>query len=244
MNHKLFTAVTASAFLGFAGLANAGLKCDVAPSGQAQTPIDFQVDDDYMTEVSSRTAPVINWTSSASLKVKNTGSPDEYASIKAEITGNATTTFNGKTYTLAQFHFHTPSEHTLNGSNTEMEVHFVHVAADGSLLVIGRFIDAGAANNELGKFFGKLPTDTSKYVSVSRFNLNNLLPNSRSRQTYRYAGSLTTPDFCEGVQWLVLNEHMTMSRAQIDAFKALFPHNNYRHTFPLNGRQITTDLDL
>src|SRR6186713_1715411 len=35
------------------------------------------------------------------------------------------------TSTLAQFHFHAPSEHTLDGASFPMEIHFVHVDAAG-----------------------------------------------------------------------------------------------------------------
>jgi carbonic anhydrase len=38
---------------------------------------------------------------------------------------------------LLQFHFHTPSEHLLDGKPFPMEAHFVHVDSDGRLAVIG-----------------------------------------------------------------------------------------------------------
>ena len=36
----------------------------------------------------------------------------------------------GVRYNLLEFHFHQPSEHTLNGNRIPMEVHFVHLRAD------------------------------------------------------------------------------------------------------------------
>ena len=49
------------------------------------------------------------------------------------------------TYSMQQFHFHTPSEHRLNGIDYPMEVHFVHYGPAGSsqLAVIGAFIRYG-----------------------------------------------------------------------------------------------------
>jgi carbonic anhydrase len=38
-----------------------------------------------------------------------------------------------------QFHFHTPSEHAINGQRTEMEVHFVHKDNCGRLAVLGYY---------------------------------------------------------------------------------------------------------
>ncbi|MBK6427844.1 MAG: carbonic anhydrase family protein [Blastocatellia bacterium] len=45
-----------------------------------------------------------------------------------------------------QFHFHGPSEHTVNGKSFPMEMHLVHVSADKKLAVIGGAHQAGKAN--------------------------------------------------------------------------------------------------
>ena len=49
----------------------------------------------------------------------------------------------GRQFSLLQFHFHLPSEHTAEGASYPMEVHFVHQAAEGDLAVIGVFMDSG-----------------------------------------------------------------------------------------------------
>ncbi|WP_420635655.1 carbonic anhydrase family protein [Candidatus Palauibacter sp.] len=43
---------------------------------------------------------------------------------------------------LVQFHFHLPSEHTVDGAASPMEVHFVHAAEEGDLAV-NRRLHAG-----------------------------------------------------------------------------------------------------
>jgi carbonic anhydrase len=43
--------------------------------------------------------------------------------------------YDGKKYKLLQFHFHTPSENRLDGDAFASEVHLVHQADDGSLMV-------------------------------------------------------------------------------------------------------------
>ena len=42
---------------------------------------------------------------------------------------------------LQQFHWHTPSEHEIEGRDTPLEMHFVHTRADGAFLVIAVFIE-------------------------------------------------------------------------------------------------------
>ena len=48
-----------------------------------------------------------------------------------------TVTVKGKRYTLRQFHFHTPSEHTLDDRQYEMEMHLVHTDEEGNIAVLG-----------------------------------------------------------------------------------------------------------
>ena len=43
---------------------------------------------------------------------------------------------SGGNFRLVQFHFHRPSEHTVNGASFPMEVHFVHANAAGNLAVV------------------------------------------------------------------------------------------------------------
>jgi carbonic anhydrase len=50
-------------------------------------------------------------------------------------------TFDGTNFSLAQFHFHLPSEHLDNGLSMAMEMHMVWESAEGQLAVIGTFID-------------------------------------------------------------------------------------------------------
>ena len=53
------------------------------------------------------------------------------------INGTADWMVDGVAYKLLQFHYHSPSEHTVNGVQYPLEVHFVHQNAAGALAVFG-----------------------------------------------------------------------------------------------------------
>ena len=55
-------------------------------------------------------------------------------------------------FELKQFHFHSPSHHTVNGQRYAMEIHFVHVNELGKLAVVGVMFTEGAENSVLNKF--------------------------------------------------------------------------------------------
>lgn len=133
---------------------------------------------------------------------------------------------NGKTYTLAQFHFHTPSEHLINGNSYDMELHLVHKSADGQLAVLGALIKEGKKNTVLEQTWNAIPKEkTTEGINVPEpIDLIHILP--KNQHTYQYKGSLTTPPCSEGVQWVVFKQPIEMSREQINTFRQIFPDNH------------------
>lgn len=160
--------------------------------------------------------------------------------------GGGTLELGGVMFNLLQFHFHTPSEHTINGEHAPIEMHLVHKTPDGAqTAVVAVFILHGRENKELQKIWEDLPTEEGEQASVAGFHLKKILPDG-PRTSYRYMGSLTTPPCSEGVFWNLLATPITMSGAQIDKFQAVFsgeefPTGNARPIQPLLGRQVTTD---
>jgi len=61
--------------------------------------------------------------------------------VQANYEPGSSITVSGERYELLQFHFHTPSEHAVEGQLAAMEVHFVHANAAGELAVVGALID-------------------------------------------------------------------------------------------------------
>ncbi|MCB1721442.1 MAG: carbonic anhydrase family protein [Rhodospirillales bacterium] len=147
---------------------------------------------------------------------------------------------DGVNYNLLQLHFHTPSEHYLDGAPYPMEMHLVHKAEDGTLGVIGVMMKIGEHNPVIEGVWQNAPIEAggSKHIDSVEINAADLMP--ASLEYYKYDGSLTTPPCSEGVHWHVLKEPIELSEMQLKAFQALFPVNA-RPVQPLNDRVITGD---
>ncbi len=140
-------------------------------------------------------------------------------------------------FELKQFHFHSPSEHQINGKSYAMEVHFVHANEQGELAVVGVMIEQGKENAELAKLWSFMPQhkgDTSE--EAIGIEETNLLP--PTRDYYYYSGSLTTPPCSEGVAWVVLKTPIEASAEQVSVFKDRLGATTNRPVQPHNARII------
>lgn len=155
--------------------------------------------------------------------------------IQVNLVDGGLANLGGKDYKILQFHFHTPSEETVDGKAYPINAHLVHKSADGKLGVIGVFFKEGKENPALKGIFSALPKSESKSALKSKFNAADLLPSSMAN--YSYAGSLTTPPCSEEVSFFILKTPIDMSASQLDAFKKVFSMNA-RPVQPLNGRTI------
>lgn len=142
----------------------------------------------------------------------------------------------GKRYDLLQFHFHAPSEHTVNERFYPIETHFVHVSEAGELLVVGVFAKKGERNENYAPIWRNLPSEGNEVTLVAQdVDIEALFP--EDRHIYNYSGSLTTPPCSEGVNWNVMVKKVEMSKNQISKFEEIYDHNN-RPVQPLNGREV------
>jgi carbonic anhydrase len=145
-------------------------------------------------------------------------------------------------FALAQFHFHSLSEHTVSGRAYPMEMHLVHKSAQGDLAVVGVLLksaDPGEAvpdNPSWAAVFGALPGQSGMRLSSKTvLNAEALLPSERS--VYHYTGSLTTPPCSEGVKWFVMTEPVTLPAAFIERFRTIYTHN-FRPIQAQNARAL------
>lgn len=203
--------------------------CD---KGEKQSPINI---DTSKVKLDDDLEPLDISYHSTSFSIENNGHTVKFM----ESTGENSIKLEGEKYTLQQFHFHIPSENTLNGNHFEMEGHLVHQNEAGDLAVLAFLIEEGETNPVLAEAFSNIPSKQTKEELSSKINLNALLPEDLS--TFRYSGSLTTPPCSEEVNWIVLKKPIELSKQQIEAFSEQFPHGNARDPQPLNEREVYQD---
>lgn len=144
---------------------------------------------------------------------------------------------DGVHYEMVQFHFHSPSEHTVDGEHAQLEVHLVHKSAEGELAVVGILVEEGEHDSLWDPIIASLPDGPgdTRHVEDLDLDMNELRP--LPRHYFRYRGSLTTPPCSEGVQWIVMAEKRQISPDQMAAMVS-YLHDNNRPVQPLNDRQI------
>ncbi|MDR2783260.1 MAG: carbonic anhydrase family protein [Treponema sp.] len=189
----------------------------IARDGKAQSPIDIPTAD--LTVSSDIGKPVISYRKTL-FEIKNNG----YTIELTPVTDGNAISIDGEMYALRQFHFHAPSEHSIDGKFFNMEMHLVHGNDNGDLAVIALMITEGAANKTLAELFENLPGEVAGEKTKTEINLADLFTNTVT--AYRHDGSLTTPPYSEGVKWTVYMPPITLSRAQIDAFTSIYDGNN------------------
>ncbi len=194
-------------------------------SGKQQSPINI-------SGAKSTNLPDISFSYQATpLDVVNNGH-----TIQVNYAPGSHISVDSKQYELLQFHFHSPSEHEINGKPADMVAHLVHKAADGQLGVIGVLMKKGKSNPLIEKIWKHMPHHEGEYSKAAiKINVADLLPANKAY--YHYSGSLTTPPCSEGVNWMVLKNTVDVSAAQVDAFTSIF-HKSTRPVQPLNGRKL------
>jgi carbonic anhydrase len=122
--------------------------------------------------------------------------------IEEEYEAGSTLQFEGVVYHLAQFHFHTLSEHTVRGQRGVMELHAVFhddPVNPTKTAVVGMRYTIGRANRFLATLLAYgLPEKAGDRVEApDDINLADGLTDTASY--YTYPGSLTTPPCSENV---------------------------------------------
>ena len=206
--------------------------------GQAQSPIDI---------ISDSTIKDSGQFISIKFKSGLTAIENLGHTIQLDFREGSTTMAGGKTYSTKQFHFHTPSEHMIDGITYPMEMHIVNVLKDSDekknpqYLVVGFLFKMGRENTFIKEFLNAIPREEGKDTLPSgtvRFeDLFLTLPKKEEAGYYSYKGSLTTPPYSETVHWIVKKYILEASPEQIAAIEKM-EGDNARHVRALYARKV------
>ena len=209
---------------------------DVCGTGDAQSPINIVIDDINFVDESEFPAIEVGYQPSAINFVHNGHT------IQFNYDEGSTLSIDGEVYNLLQFHFHIPSEHTIEGEHFTMEMHLVHANADGDLAVLGVMMavpeadSGGEPTNALDLIWSELPSEEGEFTLEGEVNAADFLPEEVNILTYQ--GSLTTPPCSESVTWMISGEEFWVEQQIVDDFGAIFEFNN-RPVQPVNERDLT-----
>ncbi|KAB1222376.1 Bifunctional monodehydroascorbate reductase and carbonic anhydrase nectarin-3 [Morella rubra] len=124
---------------------------------------------------------------------------------------------NGTEYKLEQCHWHSPSEHTFNGSRYNLELHIIHSSPSGEIAVVGIVYKYGRPDPFLSKLFHHINSVGKDEIDLGIVNPG--IIKFGSRKYFRYIGSLTVPPCTEGVIWTIVKKVRTVSREQVTALR-------------------------
>ena len=154
---------------------------------------------------------------------------------------------DGKNYTLKEIHWHSPSEHQIDGIQFAAELHLVHRTDSGPTAVVSILYELGDADPFMNKIKDKLDALAKEMCAgneeaqIAVGVLDNKLLRKNTRKYYRYAGSFTSPPCSENVIWNILGKVRTMSKEQLESLRAPLGDDYKQNSRPvqsMNGRTI------
>lgn len=212
----------------------------ICNTGKLQSPINIETvynfveDTDYIAIV-SREYENINKPFSFKKNATISIDYDKKSSLDVRINGI------NYMYVLKEIQLHAPSEHTINGNQTDLELLLIHEKDTSKnstdqktdILIISFLYKASATiDNALvseWKFSGNSNINITKYFKPEK-------------GLYHYVGSLTTDPCTENVNWIVMEEFNYMSLSQFQYLKSniskYFSNGNSRSVKPIRSRNI------
>jgi len=199
--------------------------------GSEQSPVDLKG-----ARLDKALKPIEFHYVAGAVTINNTGN-----GIEVRVNPGSYMVADGVRYNLVSYEFHHPSEHTLRGKFSDMEVDLIHRSTDNKEAVIAVRLseESDAPNAILAMLWPHLPAQIGKSEKVTDMvNPGGLLPADRGYWTYM--GSELTPPCTEGVHWFVFEQEVSISRDQLNRFVALYKMNT-RPTQDLHDRKISAN---
>lgn len=151
---------------------------------------------------------------------------------------------NNTEYFLQQGHWHSPSEHSINGRRFALELHMVHQSFDPNatykiavialLYRIGRpdpflskvhisffllYKNKNSNDDECGQLIENVKPMADRLTETEVGVIDPTEIKMGGRMYYRYMGSLTVPPCTEGVIWTINKKLRTVSIDQVTALR-------------------------
>lgn len=151
-------------------------------------------------------------------------------------------TYLGVNYSLEQFHYRAPSEHTIDGGYFPMEVDHVHKDANGNALVIAVMVAVGSGADDIwnkkSDFLSSVLSNAPKPgddQANNRFEIakaseywnpyTDFIPDM-SEGYYTYLGSLTIPPCTAGVFWIIAPKPVKIPADTVKMYRELINSNS------------------
>jgi len=170
--------------------------------------------------------------------------------VQLDLHEGNTITVDDKTYEFKQMHFHTPSEHLIDGITYPMELHVVNTLKDQSnnetteYLVIAFLIKMGEENLFMARFIDDIPGEGDQKdltdLNILKHSKMGTAENLLKEYCYHYKGSLTTPPYTESVNWYLMKRIFEASPEQILRINEI-EGDNARHIQEKYERNISTE---
>mmetsp|Transcript_14797 Transcript_14797/g.46580 ORF Transcript_14797/g.46580 Transcript_14797/m.46580 type:complete len:369 (-) Transcript_14797:39-1145(-) len=215
-----------------------------ACAGASQSPIDIRIQDVDRSRATEKLSSHLEYAPPMPCNsIKNTG---HSLQVNGEF---GTFALPDGIYHVKQFHFHSPSEHSVNGKLAAAEMHIVHqregATGTDDLAVIGILFDPTShtdSHDPQLEFLRSLGFETGV---PSIHNANALteevdlaaFASQLNGEFYHYSGSLTTPPCSETVHWYVAAVAAPITDQMVATLRKAMPKNN-RPVQPLNGRKV------
>ncbi|XP_065868733.1 alpha carbonic anhydrase 7-like [Euphorbia lathyris] len=204
--------------------------------GKMQSPIDLSGQE---VKGVSELGPLKHNYTPAPATLKNRGHD---MMLQWDSSGAGTLEINGTEYVLKQAHWHSPSEHTIQGKQYALELHLVHQSKDGTHAVVAFLYQLGQPDafiECLAKKLEEVAGAEKQVLAVGPVNPNDI--HIDTGNFYRYTGSLTVPPCTENVIWTISKKIKDVTNEQVKLIRVAVHdrhETNARPTQELNGRDV------